>query len=87
MSLDAAMRQNGGIMKITIDRAAVADWQNLPDDKLWHKICVLTSGLRDLDRRRCDGRRMRRIRALLDALTDSDLARINALIECWQSEK
>ena len=76
------------IMKFTLDRKLIDSLNDLSDERLWHMFCMLMSGAGvDMGRKKYDPKRICGIRALLSAVTDEDICRINELIELYNSHK
>lgn len=75
-------------MKITIDRKLIESLNELSDERLWHMFCMLMSGAgMDMGRKKYDPKRVHGIRALLSAVTDEDICRVNELIEQYNNNK
>lgn len=75
-------------MKEILDRRFLDHLASQSDERLWHTLSMLTAGLSagwEGGRKKVDAKRIARIRALLAALTDEDVARINELAEVYQN--
>ena len=75
-------------MKLTLDRTLLTNLRSMSDERLWHLFCGIGSshGM-ELSKKRPDYKRIRGIRAVLDAATDEDLDRINRLMEIYSNAK
>ena len=68
-----------------INKAAINKLLEMPDERLIGMLRILLGGLgADLPLEKLDEKAMKRLRALLEAVTDEDLERIGVLTSVWQ---
>lgn len=68
-----------------LDRKTLDGFQRLPDDKLWQLLRLLAGPNNSIGEP--DAEKLRKLRAVLSALTDADLDRIDALRTVFQDTK
>ena len=73
-------------VRIVLDRKLIDNLRKMSDEGLWRLLYGFASG-KDFSKKNPDYKRIRRIRAVLDAATDEDLLRINQLIEIYSNIK
>lgn len=73
-------------MRITLDRKLIENLKKMSDEGLWRLLCGFASGS-EFSKRNPDYKRIRRIRAVLDAATDEDLSRLNRLMDIYNNIK
>ena len=68
-----------------LDRKTLDGFLRLPDDKLWQLLRLLAGP--NNSRGEVDSEKVRKLRAVLSALTDADLERIDTLRNVFQDTK
>ena len=78
----------GGYGNMKLEKKMIDQMLALPDDKLWQMFQLLArgSGLKIGDRVP-EGAGMRKLRAVLEAVTDADIGRVIELIELYKETK
>ena len=73
-------------MKITLNRTLLNTLSSMSDEKLWHVFCGMfgETGTK-LNKNNPDYRRIRKFRALLDGISDEDLACISRLMALYSN--
>lgn len=74
-------------MRIILDRNLIDTLRGMEDEDLWQLCCNLTNEKKSHSRKNPDYGMIRRIRAVLDAVENEDIERINRFLAIYRSTK